>query len=198
MDRWASRRAARRRRGRDWASPTSSASPTRPTSSSWQMVVRRRCPGSTEPEAGTDLCRLDSAVREALRRTTSIGDRRLLLEGDHESTPDPVRGAEVAVALLHVASSDTGTPELRVGLATGPVLAREGDVFGSPVNLASRLVAIARPGSAVVSRSTRDALVDDDRFELSALPTKRLKGLGPVRAYRLRDSEPSVLNGSWS
>jgi len=137
-------------------------------------------------------------VREALRRTTSIGDRRLLLEGDHESTPDPVRGAEVAVALLHVASSDTGTPELRVGLATGPVLAREGDVFGSPVNLASRLVAIARPGSAVVSRSTRDALVDDDRFELSALPTKRLKGLGPVRAYRLRDSEPSVLNGSWS
>jgi adenylate cyclase len=114
------------------------------------------------------------------RVVKTIGDEVMF------TTPDPVRGAEVATSLLDVGAFGTGTPELRVGLATGAVLAREGDVFGPPVNLASRLVAIARPGSVVVSRSTRDTLVDDDRFDLSALPNKRLKGLGSVRAYRLR------------
>ncbi len=136
-------------------------------------------------ELADTIDRFNSATADVIAQT---GGRVVKTIGDEVmfTTPDSERGAEVAVALLNVASNDTGTRELRVGLATGPVLAREGDVFGSPVNLASRLVAIARPGSAVVSRSTRDALVEDDRFELSTLPTKRLKGLGPVRAYRLR------------
>jgi adenylate cyclase len=130
----------------------------------------------------------DVIARAGGRVVKTIGDEVMF------TTPDPIRGGEVATSLLDVGAFGTGTPELRVGLATGPVLAREGDVFGSPVNLASRLVAIARPGSVVVSRSTRDALVDDGSFELSALPSKRLKGLGSVRAYRLRARAPGAAN----
>lgn len=114
------------------------------------------------------------------RVVKTIGDEVMF------TTPDPARGAEVAVALLDAVSPDGGTPELRVGVATGPVLAREGDVFGTPVNLASRLVTIARPDSVLVDQASRDALVDDDRFELSTLAPRRLKGLGRVGAYRLR------------
>src|SRR3712207_7575576 len=37
--------------------------------------------------------------------------------------------------------------DVRVGVAHGPVLAREGDLYGPTVNLASRIVSIAYPGS---------------------------------------------------
>jgi adenylate cyclase len=118
----------------------------------------------------------------------AVGGRVVKTIGDEVmfTTPDPVRGAEVAAALLESVSLNASMPELRVGLATGPVLAREGDVFGSPVNLASRLVSIARPDSALVDRATCEAVGDNDHFKLSALPPKRLKGLGRVRTYRLR------------
>ena len=35
-------------------------------------------------------------------------------------------------------------PQLRVGMASGPALSRAGDWYGRPVNLASRVTAIAR------------------------------------------------------
>jgi adenylate cyclase len=125
----------------------------------------------------------DVIAQRGGRVVKTIGDEVMF------TTSDPGRGAEVAVALLDAVSLDRGTPQLRVGLATGPVLAREGDVFGTPVNLASRLVTIARPDSALVDRASRDALVDDDRFELSTLAPRRLKGLGRVGAYRLRAAQ---------
>ena len=139
---------------------------------------------STEDLADT-IERFNAATADVIAQA---GGRLIKTIGDEVmfTTPDPVRGAEVAVALVDAISPGTDTPELRVGLATGLVLAREGDVFGSAVNLASRLVAIARPGSALVDRATRDAVAAHDRLQLSPLPPKRLKGLGRVRAYRLR------------
>ena len=45
-----------------------------------------------------------------------------------------------AAAIAHALVTDPELPELRVGIATGAVLTRGGDVFGSTVNLAARLV----------------------------------------------------------
>jgi class 3 adenylate cyclase len=42
-------------------------------------------------------------------------------------------------------------PHLRIGVAHGPAVARPGDWYGRPVNLASRITAIARPGSALAT-----------------------------------------------
>jgi len=81
---------------------------------------------------------------------------------------------------------DTGLPPLRVGVATGSVIAREGDLFGPTVNLASRLVGVARPDSILVDPTTYDALADDDRFDLKPTPLRHLKGFGRVRPFRLR------------
>ena len=94
--------------------------------------------------------------------------------------------ATVALDLLAVVSPNAGFPSLRVGLSTGPVIAREGDVFGPTVNLANRLVAIAKDDSVLVDKTTRDALADDPRFDLKQIPAQNLKGLGRVRPYRLR------------
>jgi adenylate cyclase len=73
-----------------------------------------------------------------------------------------------------------------VGLATGDVVAREGDLFGPTVNLANRLVVVARPASVLVDGVTRDALAEDPRFEIKPIPARHLKGLGRVRPYLLR------------
>ncbi len=97
--------------------------------------------------------------------------------------------AAIALDLLDVVSPDAGFPSLHVGLATGPVIAREGDVFGPTVNLANRLVAIARNDSVLVDHTTREVLADDPRFDLKPVPAQHLKGLGRVRAYRLRRAD---------
>src|SRR5207249_302241 len=105
------------------------------------------------------------------RVVKTIGDEVMF------SAPDASVGAGVAMGLIEEVSRAEDVPALRVGLATGPVLVREGDVFGRPVNLASRLVAIAHPDSALVDRASRDALAGDDRFECTPVSQRRLKGL---------------------
>ena len=56
----------------------------------------------------------------------------------------PGGAAEIALRLAE-SYRDDQTLSTSVGLAYGPVLEREGDLFGPVVNLASRIVNIAYP-----------------------------------------------------
>ena len=47
--------------------------------------------------------------------------------------------------IIDVIGGDARLPDVRIGLATGPVVMRLGDVFGPPVNLAARLTARRPP-----------------------------------------------------
>ena len=42
-------------------------------------------------------------------------------------------------------------PQLRAGVAAGLAVSREGDWYGPPVNLASRVTGVARPGSVLAT-----------------------------------------------
>jgi adenylate cyclase len=124
------------------------------------------------------------AASPPVRLVKTIGDAVLL------TADDP--GALVGTALTLVeasdaesASADHAFPQVRVGVAYGPTVARGGDVFGRAVNLASRVTAIARAGSVLATREVRDA--GRDRFAWSAAHARRLKGLPePVPLYRAR------------
>ena len=59
--------------------------------------------------------------------------------------PEPGLLLRVVLDLVNVAA-DEGLPRLRVGVAAGEAVTRAGDWFGRPVNLASRITAVARPG----------------------------------------------------
>jgi class 3 adenylate cyclase len=50
---------------------------------------------------------------------------------------------------------------VRIGLAAGEPVERDGDLFGPTVNLASRLCAAARPDAILVSEAVRDLGTDD-------------------------------------
>lgn len=82
-----------------------------------------------------------------------------------------------------------GFPELSAGAARGVALGRGGDWYGSPVNLASRITGVARPGSVLVSRDVRDD-APAEGYRWSRAPARRLKGVeGRVALFRVRREE---------
>ncbi|HEV8165014.1 MAG TPA: adenylate/guanylate cyclase domain-containing protein, partial [Actinomycetota bacterium] len=66
--------------------------------------------------------------------------------------------------------------QLRAGLHAGEVELRDGDVGGIAVHIAARVLAAARPGEVLVSRTVRD-LVAGSGTVLEDRGTHRLKGV---------------------
>jgi hypothetical protein len=94
-------------------------------------------------------------------------------------------GAEVALALAEAYRNEPALSDVRVGLASGPVLEREGDVYGPVVNLASRIVGIAYPATVVVASDVQEALADDARFTFRAIRPHYLKDIGRVPLWTM-------------
>lgn len=113
-----------------------------------------------------------------------IGDAAMLV------SPDPKAMVGAALDLVEAADSEgEDFPQLRAGLASGPALAQAGDWYGRPVNLASRITEIARPGSVLGSQSLREEV--GDAFRHSFAGERRIKGIdGQVKLFRLRRPEP--------
>ena len=118
----------------------------------------------------------------------SHGGRVVKMIGDEVmfEVDDPVRAVELALGLADAYHDDAAISDVRVGVACGPVLSREGDLFGPTVNLASRIVSIAYPGSVVVSGDVRSACADDERFAWRSLRTRYLKHIGRVQLHAVR------------
>jgi adenylate cyclase len=110
----------------------------------------------------------------------TIGDEVLFV------TDRAVDGARIALALVEAAEQDDELPELRVGLAAGPVVSRLGDVFGQTVNIASRLTSLARPDSVLVDENMATALDGNDEFALKALRPASVRGYHHLKSWRLR------------
>ena len=72
------------------------------------------------------------------------------------STPESL--VKTATDLVNDPRTREARLRVRAGLSYGPVLAINGDYFGSAVNLAARLVAAASPGQILASSDIRDAL----------------------------------------
>lgn len=124
----------------------------------------------------------DVVAATGARLVKTLGDEVLFL------ADEAAQAAETALRLHESHAHDPGVPEMRVGLATGEVLSRMGDVFGSTVNLASRLTALARPGSTLVDGVTAHALEDEVAFRVRAIRPRNARGIGLVRPYVLTRS----------
>ncbi|NMO02418.1 adenylate/guanylate cyclase domain-containing protein [Gordonia sp. TBRC 11910] len=97
---------------------------------------------------------------------------------------DPAQAALTALAIAEL-SDKRPIPELRIGLAQGAVLARLGDVFGEPVNIAARLCGSARPGRILIDENLSELIVDDSRFRIRSIPTLSVRGYRRLRAHAL-------------
>ncbi|WP_330235586.1 adenylate/guanylate cyclase domain-containing protein [Streptomyces sp. NBC_00566] len=121
---------------------------------------------------------------------------------------DAAIAADIALRLVETLSNDETMPELRVGMALGTVTTRMGDVFGTTVNLASRLTSIAprdavlvdsafaqeliRAGLAPASEAEAAATAEKEgeeppqyRFTLQPMWQRSVRGLGMVEPWLL-------------
>jgi adenylate cyclase len=116
------------------------------------------------------------------------GGRVVKMIGDEVmfAVDDGAFAADIAIALVEACARDSLVPDVRVGLAWGPTLSWEGDLYGPTVNLASRLVNFARPGTVLIADELGARLEHDPRYELRHLRPVRLQGMGRVRPWVLR------------
>ncbi|MBD2759018.1 biotin--[acetyl-CoA-carboxylase] ligase [Yimella sp. cx-573] len=92
-----------------------------------------------------------------------------------------VEGAvQIGFDLLAAVERDPLIPRLRVGVATGRVLARQGDIYGNTVNRASRLTSTAAPGEMLVDEDVAAELRDRDDLQVFEIGPTVLQGVGEV------------------
>jgi adenylate cyclase len=135
-------------------------------------------------EVGAVAGRLAALASETaggpVRLVKTIGDAAMLV------SPEPPALVEAALSLIDAAEAEgEDFPQLHVGVALGPVVSRGGDWYGHTVNVASRIGAIAWPGSVLCEDAVHEAA--PEAFRWSFAGERRLKGVKrPVRLWRAR------------
>lgn len=117
--------------------------------------------------------------RHGLRPVKTVGDA-VLLVGD-----DPGAAVRGAVALVAEFERPTSPLRIHAGIADGPVVERDGDVFGSPVNLAAHLTSEAKAGEVVVTTEVA-AAARRDGLEVVPLGARKMGLLRPLEVFRIR------------
>ncbi|MCC6338783.1 MAG: adenylate/guanylate cyclase domain-containing protein [Acidimicrobiia bacterium] len=128
----------------------------------------------------------DTVAEHGGRVVKMIGDEVMFV------ADDPLDAVEVALHLATRSDGDDLLPTARAALAYGPLLAREGDYYGPVVNLASRSVGVARPGTVIASAELRNAVGDDADLVWSRLWPRRIRSIGWVELWAVRRPEPEA------
>jgi adenylate cyclase len=118
----------------------------------------------------SDLVQASTASRGG-RAVKSLGDGVML----HFRDPDQAVAA--ALDLVDVIP-EGGLPPARVGIASGPVVFRDGDYFGRAVNVAARITDYARPSEVLVSETVAES---------AAAPGTTFEDLGDVELKGIRE-----------
>jgi adenylate cyclase len=124
---------------------------------------------------------IDTVV-PGVRLVKTIGDAVMLTSSDTEC----LLGTLIELADAVDAEGEE-FPQVRCGIALGPAVERDGDLYGHAVNLASRVTGIARPGSVLTTEEVRGAA--EDGFRWSYAGERRVKGVGEVKLFRARSRE---------
>jgi adenylate cyclase len=143
--------------------------------------------GYTSSTASLSLRELTDVLVEFDLRTSEIvasGNGQIVKTiGDEAMFVTEAAENACGIALALIGAAGGTLPPVRVGLATGEMASVFGDLYGTDVNLAARLVGAAEPSTAVVSERVRAAC---SGFRFERLAPLTLKGFAePTTAYRL-------------
>lgn len=113
------------------------------------------------------------------------GSRLVKSLGDGAMVHAPNASGGLALALDAVTEAETaGLWALHAGVNTGRMVRRDGDFYGTAVNIASRVADQAGPGEVLVTRAVVDTGTGDD-IDFTPLGEVALKNVGqPVALYR--------------
>jgi adenylate cyclase len=140
---------------------------------------------SSESELAHVLERFETTATKAVaehrgRIVKMLGDEVLFV------TDTPETAAEIALTLVELAEQDDDLPSLRAGVAWGRVLSRFGDVYGSTVNIASRLTSICHPGAVLIDADMAAELEDEAAFSIRHTRPVSVRGFHRLRPAVLR------------
>lgn len=132
--------------------------------------------GDAAAHAAIDLCvKLFAGITEQHggRVVKTIGDEVMAI---FPSAPPAGRAAvDIQLGIAGMAPVEKVRLGVRIGLHFGPVVERDGDVFGDTVNLSARLTEMASRGQIITSQETVEAFDDMQRLDcrrLYAIPVK--------------------------
>lgn len=124
----------------------------------------------------------DVVSRHRGRVVKTLGDSVLF------TAPTSAAGVEMAWDIVKVIGGDARLPDVRVGLVTGSVVLRMGDVYGPAVNLASRLVGVARRNRVITDPYTAGQL-PVERYHTRTLPARPVRGFGELQPVAVRRTQ---------
>ena len=114
---------------------------------------------------------------------------KLLGDGVLMHFPGVVEAVEAAFDLMdRLAASDL--PPGHVGITQGPIVGRDGDIFGRTVNLTARISDVAPSGELYVPASTGQAL--SGRFIIMPAGTATLQGVGTIDLARVQRPDATI------
>ena len=139
-----------------------------------------------------DTIAAEMALRLAELASRAVATHRgrvvkLLGDGVLMLFPDVVQAVDAALDLMdQLAASDL--PPGHVGVTHGPIVARDGDIFGRTVNLASRISDVTPSGELYIPASIGHALAG--RFVVTPTGTATLDGVGEIALAVVRRPGP--------
>jgi adenylate cyclase len=100
---------------------------------------------------------------------------------------DPALAIRLGVRIVDEVCRHHGFPSVRVGMHTGPAVERNGDWFGTAVNLAARVSGVAAGGEVLLTQATRQAAAELEGIELVERGRQTLRNIAdPVALYMAR------------
>ena len=133
--------------------------------------------GDAAAHAAIDLCvKFFAAITEQHggRVIKTIGDEVMSIFADPGSAAKAAVDIQLGVAQM--APVDKIRLGVRIGLHHGPLVERDGDVFGDTVNLAARLTELAAKGQIITSMETTAKLDAMQRLDCRSLYEIAVKG----------------------
>jgi adenylate cyclase len=134
-----------------------------------------------------ELAHLAGELADHAREVTSDPVQFIKTIGDAVMfvSPEPLALLNVVLDLVDAVAADA-LPRLRVGVAHGPAASYAGDWYGTPVNVASRITAVAPPWTVYAEESARREIGDPPGIGWQEVGPRRLKGVGDeVRLFRV-------------
>jgi adenylate cyclase len=151
--------------------------------------------GSTAVAEELSIAELGSLIAEFEERAVdtigSAGGRAVKFLGDGVMfvASDPAVCCDIGLQLASRFMNDARLPPVRVGLAFGDVLSRDGDYFGPVVNLAARIVQLAGPSEVLTSASVAAAQTESAELRFVSRGAHAVRGIrDPVEIFLVERS----------
>ncbi|OUR90229.1 hypothetical protein A9Q81_19740 [Gammaproteobacteria bacterium 42_54_T18] len=90
--------------------------------------------------------------------------------------PNANLAASAACTIQETLADKSSDLKVKIGINFGPTILKQGDVFGDTVNVAARMVGLAKQEQIIVTGSFYDSLVNPDNFNQRKLDPLKVKG----------------------